>query len=251
MLVDADAVRLEQVFVNLLTNSAKYTPDGGEISVIVTRQAQRGASHVQQAAVKIRDNGVGIAPEMLTRVFELWSSETSHWRGTQGGLGIGLSLARSLVELHGGRLEGRGAGLGNGSEFVVNLPVLSGERARAVRSAQSGRAEAESSAAPAQRVLVVDDDPDIAESTSALLKLNHYEVRTASNADEAVRVARVFFPTTVLMDIGMPRTNGYELCRVLRGSAETQHARLVAVTGYSSTGGSASGPLRQVSMTTY
>jgi CheY-like chemotaxis protein len=104
-----------------------------------------------------------------------------------------------------------------------------------VHSAQSGRAEAKSRAAPTQRVLVVDDNPDIAESTSALLKLNHYEVRTASSADEAVRVARVFSPTTVLMDIGMPRTNGYELCRMLRGSAETQHARMVAVTGYSST----------------
>ncbi len=235
MLVDADAVRLEQVFVNLLTNSAKYTPDGGEISVIVTRLAQPGAPQVQQAAVKIRDNGVGIAPEMLTRVFELFVQADQSLARTQGGLGIGLSLARSLVQLHGGRLEGYSAGLGHGSEFVVNLPVLSGERARAAHSAQSGRAEAESGAAPAQRVLVVDDNADIAESTSALLKLNHYEVRTASSADEAVRVARVFSPTTVLMDIGMPRTNGYELCRMLRGSAETQHARMVAVTGYSST----------------
>ena len=222
MLVDADAVRLEQVFVNLLTNSAKYTPDGGEISITVRRQEQPGAPQVQQAVVKIQDNGIGIAPEMLARVFELFVQADQSLARTQGGLGIGLSLARSLVELHGGRLEAYSSGLGQGSEFVVYLPLLSAERARAVRAAQSGRSEANSGAAPAQRVLVVDDNPDIAESTSALLKLNHYQVRTATSADEAVQVARAFSPTTVLMDIGMPRTDGYQLCQTLRASALTQ-----------------------------
>ncbi len=233
LLVDADAVRLEQVFVNLLTNSAKYTPDGGEISVRVTRLQQPGAPQVQQALVKIRDNGVGIAPEMLTRVFELFVQADQSLARTQGGLGIGLSLARSLVELHGGHLEAYSAGLGQGSEFTVYLPLLTGERARA-SDTEPGRAEASSNPAPTQRVLVVDDNPDIAESTSALLRLNHYEVRTASSADEAEQVARAFSPTTVLMDIGMPRKDGYQLCQTLRASAQTQHARMIAVSGYSS-----------------
>ena len=232
MLVDADAVRLEQVFVNLLTNSAKYTPDGGEISVTVTRLEQAGAPQVQQAVVKVRDNGIGIAPEMVARVFELFVQADQSLARTQGGLGIGLSLARSLVELHGGRLEAYSAGLGQGSEFVVYLPLLRAERARAANKGEGDRAEAPGSAPPTQRVLVVDDNPDIAESTSALLKLNHYEVRAATSAAEAVQVARSFCPTTVLLDIGMPRTDGYQLCQALRASAVTQHARMIAVTGY-------------------
>jgi len=131
LMVDGDAVRLEQVFVNLLTNAAKYTRDGGEISATIERIEKHASPLVQHAVVRIRDNGMGIAPEMLGRVFDLFVQADQSLAPAQGGLGIGLSLARSLIELHGGALEGYSAGLGHGSEFVVYLPLLPPDRSTA------------------------------------------------------------------------------------------------------------------------
>ncbi len=240
LLVDGDAVRLEQVFVNLLSNSAKYTADGGRICAQLERIGQHASPRVQQAVVRVRDNGVGIAPEMLGRIFELFVQADQSLTRSQGGLGIGLSLARSLVELHGGRLEAYSPGPGQGSEFVAYLPALSVESARAAgrgpKVAVPAGAGGEQAVATnaVQRILIVDDNPDIAESTSTLLKMSGHEVRVALNAEEALDEARAFRPTTVFMDIGMPRVDGFQLCRTFREIPALQGALLVAVTGYGS-----------------
>jgi two-component system CheB/CheR fusion protein len=237
LMVDADPVRLEQVFVNLFSNAAKYTPEDGEISASIERIEQHASPVIQQAVVRIRDNGIGIAPEMLTRVFDLFVQADQSVARSQGGLGIGLSLARSLVELHGGRLEGYSSGLGQGSEFVVYLPLLSPNRAHAPSQAadpalRSGTQS--TSAAGAQRVLIVDDNPDIVESTSTLLRLSGHLVKVALDAREALQIAASFVPTTIFMDLGMPGVDGYQLCKKLREVPATRDAMLVAVTGYSS-----------------
>jgi CheY-like chemotaxis protein len=174
---------------------------------------------------------------MLTRVFELFVQADQSLARSQAGLGIGLSLARSLVELHGGRLEGYSSGLGQGSEFVVYLPLVSPNREYASSQAADPalRSDAKSTAAAgAQRVLIVDDNPDIVESTSTLLRLSGHLVKVALNAGEALRIAASFVPTAIFMDLGMPGVDGYQLCKKLREVPATRDSMLVAITGYSS-----------------
>src|SRR6266853_791821 len=232
-LLEADPVRLEQVFANLLSNAAKYTSDGGEISVLIERTETHASAGTSQAVVRVRDNGIGIEPEMLDRVFDLFFQVDQSLARTQGGLGIGLSLARTLVELHGGRVEAISAGLGRGSEFAVYIPLPS----RTTESGAEGEDErpdeggtSSVSASGPQRVLVVDDNEDIAESTSRLLALRGHEVKVALDGEQALRLAASFHPTTVLLDIGMPGLDGYQLCRKFRAGLVS--ATLVAVTGY-------------------
>jgi len=233
LLLDADPMRLEQVFANLLSNAAKYTSDGGEISVLIERTETHASPGTSQAVVRVRDNGIGIEPEMLNRVFDLFFQVDQSLARTQGGLGIGLSLARTLVELHGGRVEAISAGLGRGSEFAVYIPLPS----RTTESGAEGEDErpdeggtSSVSASGPQRVLVVDDNEDIAESTSRLLALRGHEVKVALDGEQALRLAASFHPTTVLLDIGMPGLDGYQLCRKFRAGLVS--ATLVAVTGY-------------------
>jgi two-component system CheB/CheR fusion protein len=226
--VEGDPVRLEQVFANLIGNAAKYTPDGGHISVVIEQTDS-------DAVIKIRDNGVGITAEMLGRVFELFVQADQSLARTSGGLGIGLSIVRSLVELHGGSVDASSDGLGKGSEFTVRLP-LSNQEIKAPEEGKVSRKKAiRGSVAQGNgisRVLIVDDNADIAESTSTLLSLSGYEVQTASSGEQALEVAASFHPNAVLLDIGMPGLDGYQVCRKLRRQRGLERVKLIAVTGY-------------------
>ncbi|HEY6820509.1 MAG TPA: ATP-binding protein [Burkholderiales bacterium] len=217
--VDADAVRLAQVFANLLNNAAKYTDEGGEIVL----RTEKEDGHV---AVSVRDNGVGIAPGALGRVFDMFmQGESARARG-QGGLGIGLTLARRLVEMHGGEITASSEGLGRGSEFVVRLPLHSPLDAAAP-------APAPATASPTlARVLVVDDNRDAANSLGALLRMLGAEVDVVHDGESALRAFGVQRPEVVLLDIGMPGMDGYEVARRLRERTDARDVLLVALTGW-------------------
>ena len=229
--VNADVTRLEQVFANLLQNAAKYTDKGGSIMVkleAVPSQSDGG----QDALVSCKDNGMGIEPELLPRVFDLFAQGDRSLARTQGGLGIGLHIVRSLVELHGGRVEARSDGADQGSEFRVYLPIQpTAHRAEALPASEEA---ASHDPRRAWQVLVVDDNPDIVDSTATLLMLRGHTVRTALNGSEALEIARQFHPDLVLLDIGMPGADGYAIARRMRAQPETQHALLIAVSGYGS-----------------
>jgi PAS domain S-box-containing protein len=220
IVLEADAVRLTQVVSNLLNNAAKYTEPGGHVRV---------SAHVlgEQVELAVRDSGVGIPPDMLPRVFEMFA-QVNHTLGrSQGGLGIGLALVRHLVELHGGTVDARSGGEGQGSEFVVRLP-LPGVRPL---HADDGK-DAITRGSSTRRVLVVDDNADAAESLAQLLTLKGHEVRVAYDGLSGVELARAFGPDVVLLDIGMPGLDGYAVARRLREQDERHALRLVALTGY-------------------
>jgi len=218
--LEADLARLAQVLSNLLNNAAKYTRPGGHIWVSAERL---GSS----AAIRVRDNGIGITPTMLTRIFEMFTQLPGSGVHSQGGLGIGLTLVRRLVELHGGSVEARSEGIGKGSEFVVTLPLAGVESANDVQPATPG---AERDARP-RRILVVDDNRDAADSLCMLLKSRGHQIRVAYDGLEAVGAAVAFRPDVVLLDIGLPKLSGYEAARRIR-EAGGADALLVAVTGW-------------------
>jgi len=222
--VDGDPTRLAQVVTNLLSNSAKYTHRGGRVKLAVGRE--NGS-----AVVRVADDGIGIPAAMLGRVFDMFTQVDRALEKTTGGLGIGLSLVKGLVEMHGGTVEARSEGEGRGSEFVVRLP--------AALAAAPGPAaiEPEAAAPPARRrVLVVDDNTDAAESLGELLTLLGHEVRTAHDGEAGVEAAEAFRPDVVLMDLGMPKLNGYEAARRIRGRPWGGGAFLVALTGWGQDG---------------
>jgi PAS domain S-box-containing protein len=215
-----DGLRLTQAIVNLLNNAAKYTKEGGEISL----DASADNAEIE---IRVRDNGRGIAPEMLERVFELFVQLNPNENGTTGGLGVGLALVRRVVELHGGTVEARSAGLGAGSEFVVHLPLSTS----ALRVVQSPEQE---DAAPATRlrVLVVDDNADAADSLALLLQALGQETRTVYNGFSALAAVESFHPQIVLLDIGMPQMDGYQVARQIASGPHGSRTLLVAVTGW-------------------
>jgi PAS domain S-box-containing protein len=219
--LSGDLVRLAQVFLNLLNNAAKYTEPGGRIRLTAER-------HGGEVVVRLEDTGLGIPPEKLPQVFDMFFQVDRSLERSQGGLGIGLSLVRRLVELHGGRIEARSEGLGKGSEFVVTLPVLA-ESSAAVRpeGPRVGLHEGPS----ARRILVVDDNRDSADSLTLLLRLIGNEVCTAYDGVEAVDLAEHFRPHAVLLDIGMPRLSGDEACRRMRAQGWSNGVLMVALTG--------------------
>ena len=216
--VDGDPARLAQVLANLLNNAAKFTEPGGRIVLSVEQK-------LGQVEARVRDNGVGLTAEMLPRIFELFTQVDRVVGQDQGGLGVGLSLVRRLVEMHGGRVEAFSAGPGLGCEFVITLPRLETvpKRPTRVKTAVYG---------PPRRVLVVDDNVDGAESLASLLRLRGHQVHVANDGPEALRSATAFHPEIVVLDIGLPGMDGYEVARRLRDSQEAAPARLVALTGF-------------------
>jgi PAS domain S-box-containing protein len=221
--VVGDRARLAQVLANLLNNSAKYTPEGGHIRLSVEQEGQ-------QAVIRVRDNGMGIPAEMLPKIFEMFTQVHRNLERAQGGLGIGLTLVRRLVEMHNGTVEAHSEGMGQGSEFVVRLPVA---KASASDEPQPPKGAGDKTAAPAKRrILVLDDYQDAADSLSRMLRITGMEVRTAYDGIEAVEAAAAFKPDVVLLDIGLPRLNGYEAARRIREQPWGKDMILVAVTGW-------------------
>jgi PAS domain S-box-containing protein len=223
--VIGDGVRIAQVLGNILSNAVKYTPQGGEILIDV-----RESDEVVQIAV--RDNGVGMSAETIPVIFELFVQSQNSLERSEGGLGIGLPLARTLVELHGGQLEAFSGGPGHGSEFIVSLPL-----ARAVQIAEPAPAAAAAVVAPrdpgpALRLLLVDDSVDAATLLAMVLEADGYDVRVAHEGKQALEVAAQFEPEIVLLDLGLPGMDGFQLAREMRKLAHTANALLVAVTGY-------------------
>jgi PAS domain S-box-containing protein len=219
--VDADAMRLAQVFSNLLTNSAKYTERGGHIWL--TAEQQNG-----EVVIAVRDTGIGIAAEHLSRIFEMFSQVSPALERSQGGLGIGLALVRGLVDLHGGRVEARSAGAGKGSEFIVRLPPVAGPRP----ALQEPIEVVPSRGGPKCRILVVDDNRDAADSMAKMLRMMGHEANTAYDGLEAVQAAAAFRPDVVLLDIGMPRMNGYEAARYIKEQPWGPSMAVIALTGW-------------------
>lgn len=218
--LDADVARIEQVIVNLLTNAAKYTPDNGRISLTVQQENK-------MAVMRIRDTGIGIAPELLPNIFDLFTQAERSLDRSQGGLGIGLTLVQRLVEMHGGHVDVSSV-LGEGSEFVVRLPLMG----TLVTQPQTPLEDAAKQTGPCLRVLVVDDNVDAAETLGLLLKASGHVVRTAYNGQTALEVAVEFRPNIVLLDIGLPEIDGYEVARRIRYEPDFSGVVLVAMTGY-------------------
>jgi two-component system CheB/CheR fusion protein len=214
----ADPTRVEQVIVNLLTNAAKYTPEGGDISL----KAYPENGH---AVIKVKDSGVGIPPDMLPRVFELFMQVDPTLDRTAGGLGIGLTVVRHLTEMHGGMVTATSEGLGKGSEFAVRLPLS------AMRGAQATLAAAPS-IRPGLRVMVVDDNVDTARALSLLLKKLGCTTHEVHDGPPVVEAAKSFQPDAILLDIGLPGLDGYEIARRIRQTPKLSSIRLVAVSGY-------------------
>jgi len=245
--LDADSTRLAQAFLNLLDNASKFTRQGGHIwltAELLVPDANEDTTHstaqptltpVQSmsayAVVSVKDDGIGIPAEMLSSIFEMFTQVERSMERSYGGLGLGLTLVKRLVELHGGSVEARSEGSGKGSEFLVRLPVLDheletqGSRADTRRIPQAAKRRS-------RRVLVVDDNPDSVETLSILLQMRHNDVLTAVDGVEAVEAAEAFQPDLILLDIGLPRLNGYDAARRIREQRRDSRVMMVAMTGW-------------------
>jgi len=226
--IQADIVRLTQVVINLLNNAAKFTPRGGRIKIVTTADDAAAA-----AVLSVRDNGIGIEPDILARVFELFAQADRSIERVEGGLGIGLTLARRFIEMHGGTLEAASEGTGRGSEFTLRLP-LSENPAEIAAGQTIGEPAPRPAASATKRILVVDDNQDAAGSLTMLLRLLGHDVREAYDGQSALSLLGDFVPDLVLLDIGLPGMNGYEVARHVRCLPGLDRVRLVAVSGYGS-----------------
>jgi CheY-like chemotaxis protein len=219
--LQADAVRLAQVFSNLLINAAKYTDPGGRIQLRAFRQDD-------EVVVAVRDNGIGISADMLPRVFNMFFQSHSALARAEDGLGVGLSLVRGLLALHGGSVEARSEGPGRGSEFIVRLPLGNCPPA-------NGEIESELdqvAASAGLKILVVDDNQDAADTCAMLLEASGHHVQTAYSGRQALELARTFRPHALLLDIGLPDVDGYRLAGQVRATPWGHGTVLVAVTGW-------------------
>ncbi len=220
--VEADPARMEQVLVNLLNNAAKYTDPGGLIRMTVSQEGD-------EAVIRVRDNGVGIASELLPHIFELFTQVDGSLGRSYGGLGIGLALARNLVEMQGGRIQAQSGGLGKGSEFTVKLPLVSAP------AGQESTVILEPGSSPGRslQVLLVEDNVDAADSLSMLLRLYGHDVQVARTGPSALEMASARRPEVVLLDIGLPGMDGYQVAKRLREQPEFKTVMICALTGYS------------------
>jgi len=220
LFIDADLTRLAQVFLNLLNNAAKYSEQHAHIHLYVEREGS-------DLVVTVKDNGIGIAADQLSRIFDMFTQVVQSLEKAQGGLGIGLTLVKRLVEMHGGTVEAKSDGLGKGSEFVVRLPVVI---ATAEPHALDGATE--QSVGVSRRILVVDDNTDAAESLAEILKVLGNDTRTASDGQAGIDMAAEFRPEVILLDIGLPTLDGYDVCRAIRAQPWGTDILLIAVTGW-------------------
>ena len=220
--INADSVRIAQVLSNLLINAMKFTPAGGTATVSVTTEP------AGDAVVRVADNGAGIDATLLPRLFQPFMQADRTLARSGGGLGLGLVLVKGLVELHGGTVTARSEGTGKGAEFVVRLPA---ER-DAAGDARAAQAAASNAAAAQRRVLVIEDDHDVAEALCAALAVGGHVIDVAHSGPAGVAKARAFLPDVVLCDIGLPGMDGYEVARVIRADASLRATRLVALSGY-------------------
>ncbi|MEM5403546.1 MULTISPECIES: ATP-binding response regulator [Paraburkholderia] len=221
--VTGDAIRVAQIISNLLSNAAKYTAEGGQIAL-------RLEADVYEILIRVRDNGIGIAPDELPYVFELFMQSREAVKRADGGLGIGLALVRELAELHGGSVSAHSDGLGHGSEFVVRLPLARVPQCEAPPGKSQGAGH--QSAPARRRVLIADDNIDSASSLLMLLELEGHEVRVAHDGPSALALAQSFLPHVAILDIGLPGMDGHALAKALRAEPATAHVQLIALTGY-------------------
>lgn len=221
MCVDADATRMTQVFANLLTNAAKFSSPEGKVQV-------NAIVHDGFAKVRIKDNGIGMSPDMLAHVFDSFTQEADALDRTEGGLGIGLTLVKGIVELHGGSVSASSQGKGLGSEFTVRIPLATGEQ---IREHQESRKLA-STTGNWHRILVVDDNRDSATSLSMMLNFMGHDTRTAKDGLQGLEVAAAFRPDVCLLDIGMPNLNGFDMARRLRAEPWGKDIMLIALSGW-------------------
>jgi len=224
----ADSIRLVQVFANLLNNAAKFTERGGHIYLSVER-------HEREVTISVRDNGRGIAPEFLLRIFDMFTQEDQTLERTRGGLGIGLTLVRGVVEMHGGFIHARSAGPGKGSEFIVHLPLSRENKVVQERTRAQDEQGTKALSKPL-RILIVEDNKDQADSLGQLLKLTGHEVCLVNDGAIAVQTAITFLPHVALVDIGLPEVNGYDVARLIRKEPALRDILLVAQTGWGEEG---------------
>jgi CheY-like chemotaxis protein len=221
ILLQGDSVRLSQVFANLLNNAAKYTDRGGQIWLSVKQEKN-------EVVVSVRDTGIGITAPMLPKVFDMFMQADRSTHRSQGGLGIGLTLVKKLVELHDGSISVRSDGPGKGSEFIVRLPIDAVQLERTTKPPVSQRGDS----LPQRRVLVVDDNKDSAASMGMLLKFLGTDVQVAYDGATALSTIENYRPDVVLLDIGMPGMDGFEVARQVRQRAEWDNIMLIALTGW-------------------
>jgi signal transduction histidine kinase len=218
----ADALRLAQIFANILINAAKFTERNGQIDLSVRVEESF-------AVIGIRDYGFGIEPHMLQRVFEMFSQGTSALNRAERGLGIGLAVAKGLVELHGGSIEARSEGLGRGSEFIVRIPVAEPEKTQTLKSDITDGLD---SRQKPRRIVIADDNPDTAAAIKMMLELDGHEVLDARDGEQAFEVAASTQPEVMLLDIGMPKMNGYEVAKKVRAAPWGAPIKLIAISGW-------------------
>jgi CheY-like chemotaxis protein len=230
MYLHADPMRLAQVIGNLLNNACKFTDKGGRIWLTIEREGEH-------AVIRVRDTGIGIPPDQLPRIFGIFSQVDTSLERSVSGLGIGLTLVKSVVEMHGGTVEAYSAGVGQGSEFVVHLPLGDEWRVASDAKEEAGGDPLATHHSPLttktkRRILVVDDNPDSAESLAMLLKISGNETHMAHDGLEAVEAAERFRPDVVLLDIGLPQLNGYDAARRIREQPWGKTMVLIALTGW-------------------